>query len=201
MQNLIFDPDSHTYTLDGQKLPSVTEIVKPLGDDLDDVDSYLELAIEVAAERGTVCHSILEMLLNGEQDIDYPTAYEPYIDAIQAFLSEHKITPLAIETPIASALRSYAGTPDILCEFDSELSLLDYKFVAQVAKTKVKAQLNGYLAALNEYGVFPEKLFVVQFLPTGTYRLYPTAIDPTEFDLCLEIHRHKTRKHPRGRIE
>lgn len=201
IQELFFDPDTHTYTLaDGTILPSITEIVKPLGADFDDVDPYMEQTLEVAAERGTVCHAVLEALINGEEDIEYPAAYEAHIDAVRQFVGEHEIIPIAAEKPVCSPLRGVAGTPDLLCWFDGLLTLLDYKFVSQVAKSKVKAQLNGYNLIYNELGVFPEALKTVQFLP-GTYRIYPTAIDPTEFDLCMEIHRHKNRKHPRGRIE
>ena len=58
-----FDEATHTYTVDSVKVPSVTDLVSVLGDD---IDESLEDKIDAAAERGTICHCVLEMLLNGE---------------------------------------------------------------------------------------------------------------------------------------
>lgn len=200
MAQLIFYPEDHTYWLDGVLVPGVTELVKILGDDMDDMSADMENKMDIARERGIIGHAVIAQMLQGETDIDYPSAYEPYIEAVRLFLSEHEIIPAYIETPIASETSGYAGTPDLLCWFDGVLSVLDYKFVSQIAKTKVKAQLNGYLEMYIENGVFPENLYAVQFLP-DTYRLYPVTVDCSEFRLCLEVYKQKNRKHPRGRIE
>ena len=197
---LEFDPVTHTYKIDGVVVPSVTELVKIYGDDADDMGADMENKLDAAAERGTTCHEIIAQMLHGETDIEYPSEYEPYVDGIRLFLSEHTIEPIAIEAPIADADGEFAGTPDLLCLFDGVLAIPDYKFVSQVAKTKVKAQLNGYMCMFNKLGVFPEKLYAIQFLP-GTYRLYPVAIDPTEFNIALEVYKLKNKKHTRGKID
>ena len=122
-------------------------------------------------------HFVLAQLLGGETEFEYPSSYEPYIDAIRLFVSEHEIIPIAIETPVWSSVDEMAGTPDLLCGFDGILTIVDYKFVSQIAKTKVKAQLNAYYKMYAEQGVFPDQLIAVQFLKDGTYRIYPVAID------------------------
>ena len=197
---LLFHPESHSYTIEDRPVPSVSEIIAPYGDDIPE-NSSQALAVEAAAERGTVCHALLESFLKGDADVEYPSSYTAYVQAIQLFLSEHDVLPAAVETPLYSARLGVAGTPDLLCEFDGTLALLDYKFVSQVAKTKVKAQLNAYRLMYEDNGVYVEALYAVQFLPDGAYRLYPVKIDDTEFLTALELHRLKNKKHARGRID
>ena len=195
--SIVFDEAAHRYTVDGVELPSVTQIVAPLGNDLDEA---LELTVEAAADRGTTMHAYLaHRLTGGESDaFELPDVYKGYADAVELFLEEHTIVPLLIETPLAGD--GYAGTPDLVAEYDGALAVLDYKFVASVSKSKVCAQLNGYAALCESSGIFPEALYAVQFLQEGEYRVYPVAVDPEAFSLCLRLYRYKKKKHPRGRI-
>lgn len=199
-----FDEATHQYRVDGVQVPSVTQLVAPLGEDYDDQeDDRMELTIEAAADRGTTMHAYIAHRLAGGDSADFelPGAYLPYADAVELFLSEHQIAPLLIETPLPGS--GYAGTPDLICEFNAELAILDYKFVSQVAKSKVGAQLGGYRELAAENGIFLDRLYAVQFLPDGTYRLYP--VDETKvkisFAVCKTLYEIKTKKHPRGRIE
>lgn len=199
VEELVFIEEGHQYMLGDTLLPSVSEIIAPLGADLDDSD--LELKLEAAAERGTTCHKILELYLNGDQEAEYPSEYEGYADGIRLFLAEHEIVPYAIEKPICSSELMVAGTPDLLCEYDGKLTVIDYKFVSQICKPKVKAQLNLYRKMLEEAGVFPEQLIAVQFLPDGLYRPYPVAASDAEYEACLQIYRFKNKKYARGKID
>ncbi len=200
---LTFDEATHQYHIDGIPVPSVTQLVAPLGDALDDLDPDLELTMEAAAERGVTMHAYPahRLLGNAPEDFELPVDYQPYAEAVEQFLLEHRITPLLIETALAGD--GFAGTPDLVCEFDGPLAILDYKFVSQVAKSKVGAQLGGYKRLCEHNGVYADKLYAVQFLADGTYRLYPT--DPTAaevaFNVCRTLYDIKTKKHPRGRIE
>ena len=196
---IVFDASKHEYTVDGTVVPCVSDIIAVYGKEIEEGDE-LELTMEAAAERGTVCHKILESLLTFGEAIEYPSSYEPYVEAIDLFLSEHNIVPMAIETPVYSAKGNYAGTPDLLCEFDGLLAIVDYKFVAQIAKTKVKAQLNAYCKAYEEGGVYPDLLLAVQFLKDGTYRIYPVKYDDEELEVALKLWQLKHKKHPRGQI-
>jgi microcompartment protein CcmK/EutM len=209
MSSLIFDDDSHTYTLNEKELMSVSELVKPISS-LAEFDRYLENAIEIAAERGTTCHSIIELLLKGESiEGEYPSEYENYVDGIKLFLVENEIEPIYIEQPFACESLGIAGTPDLICIFsgevnkeqwDNAVTIVDYKFVSQVDKTRVAAQLNSYNAICINNGIEIEKLLVIQFLPDGKYRKYPVAIDDEDFGLLLALKLRKERKHPRGGI-
>ncbi len=198
-----FDAEKHQYYVDEKPVPSVTQICAPLGADYDEPDDdMLELTVEAAADRGATMHAYIEHRLSGgePEDFELPSQYQGYADAVELFLAEHRITPYAVETPIACEF--YAGTPDLTCEFDGFDAILDWKFVSQIAKSKVAAQLGGYLD-LSEYGeYFPSRLYAVQFLKDGTYRLYPVDFEFAEkaFNVCHDVYGLKCKKHPRGRI-
>ena len=199
---LEYDEAQHRYLVDGRPVPSVTQLVAPLGPDLDEPDDMLEGVLDAATDRGATMHTYIEHRLFGgaPEDFELPSMYLPYAEAVDLFLSEHHITPIAIETPLAAS--DYAGTPDLLCEFDGATALLDWKFVAQISKSKVGAQLGGYRELCFRNGVFPGALFAVQFLKTGTYRLYPVhpGVAAQAFHQCMVLHRLKTQRHPKGRI-
>lgn len=206
---LDFEPATHTYTVDGKAVPSVTQIVAPLGQDYDEPDEMTEIAIDYAAERGTIMHEyIAHRLGGGEPDVfEIPDEYADYADGVEQFLAEHSVVPFAVETPITNApmvgLEEYyvAGTPDLVCEFDGRLAILDYKFVSSVAKSKVCAQLGGYLKLCECNAVYPEALYAVQF-KRGDYRLYPVneADAVRMWNAALNLYYEKTFKHARGRI-
>ncbi len=197
-----FDETAHVYTVDGKKVPSVTQIVAPLGQDYDEPDDMTETVVDAAAERGTVMHAYIAWRLDGgaPEAFEMPDMYVPYADAVDLFLAEHSVVPVAVEEPLGCD--SFAGTPDLICEFDGQLAVLDWKFVSQVAKSKVGAQLAGYDELCRINGLFVDRLFAVQFTKDGSYRLYPVGWDAARaaFFEALGIYRIKTAKHPRGRI-
>lgn len=199
---LTFDESAHQYWIDGVAVPSVTQLVSPLGDDFDDMDAVLELAAEAAADRGVTMHAYLAHRLTGgePEDFELPEQYSAYGDAVELFLSEHSITPMLIETPLAG--EGFAGTPDLVGEFDGPISVVDYKFVSQLCKVRVGAQLFGYRELCEANGVYPEKLLAVQFLGDGTYRLYPVegAQSQAAWTVCRTLDELKKQRHPRGRI-
>lgn len=204
MFDVTFDPAAHAYTVDGESVPSITQLVAPLGADYDEAaeDDLTSLAVEAAADRGTTMHAYLAHRLIGgaPEEFELPDAYAPYADAVELFLAEHRIDPYLIEQPLGSI--AFAGTPDLVADFDGTLSVLDYKFVSQVAKSKVGAQLGGYLTLCNDNALYPDALYAVQFLPDGVYRLYPADVGQAlaSFHVCKTLYEIKTKKHPRGRI-
>ena len=197
-----FDAERHQYRVDGKRVPSVTQIVKPLGDDMDEVDGYMERALDVAAERGVTLHAYLAWRLDGgdADAFEIPTEYEPFAASVEDFISDHEIIPLAVETPMPAT--DFAGTPDLVCEFDGETAILDYKFVSQLAKSKVAAQLYGYKVLCEANGIFPEKLYAVQFRADGEYRVYPVGLASSAayWKCCKDLWDFKSARHPRGRI-
>lgn len=202
MNTYRYDAENHKYYVCDVEVPSVTQLVAPLGKDFDEPDDLFESILDYATERGITMHGYLEHRLQGESREDYELAdmYNDYADAVESFLSEHQITPLLIETNLYS--NEYAGTPDLICEFDGKTAILDYKFVSSIAKSKVGSQLVGYdkLCGLN--GIYVDELYAVHFKNDGTYALLKVDRETLEpmFDACLQLHKFKNYKHKRGII-
>lgn len=197
-QVISLDRDNHIYTVDGIVKPGVTDLCAIYGDD---VDEWMEDAMDKAADRGVTMHSVLEMALNGEDyDGEYQSSYAPWVRSIERFLAENIIIPVAIEEPIYSPRLDVCGTPDLLCWMGDALTLLDWKFVSSICKPKVKAQMNGYREILADNGVFIEQMIAVQFMPDKP-RPYTVEIGGDEWATALKVWEIKNRKYARGRID
>lgn len=202
--DVTFDAEKHQYEIDGKKVPSVTQLVAPLGNPMDDLSDFEEITLDAAAERGTTMHAYLEFRLSGgeREDFELPSDYEDYADSVEQFLAEHDIFAFSIEKKLGGFYNGvwYAGTPDLVCEFDGMLSILDYKFVSSLSKTKVGAQLHGYRLLCEYNGLFPGDMYAVHFTRDG-YALYKVGNETLEaFLTCLQLEQHKKMKHPRGGI-
>jgi hypothetical protein len=199
MATLVFYDKQHKYELDGVEVPSVSEILRFLNREAyDNVNQY---ALDNAAERGTAAHkAIQELLLTGECEISAED--QGYIIAFAKFVAEHDFKMEHCELPLAC--EDFAGTIDLIGIVDGKRAIIDIKTVCAVHKTLIKAQLNGYDKLLynadNYYGPI-NKLYCLQLMTTGKYRLYPVILDREEFNACLALHKAAKRKHGRGIIE
>jgi hypothetical protein len=133
----------HGYKVDGARKTSITDVCAVFGDDGTDDGYDMSDVLERAADRGITCHAVLEAMLRGETEVEYPDMYEEWVDGIRLFLSEHHIVPLAIEEPIYSPVLDLAGTPDLLSYFDGPLTLNDWKFVAQSTSRNARRRITG----------------------------------------------------------
>lgn len=109
---LTFDDASHTYRLDGQVLPSVTQVLRDngLGGDFSHVSPAI---LEHARQRGTAVHAAAHYLDEG--DLDESTVapeIRPFLDAWQAFKAERRVELLALEQRVACPVYRVAGTID-----------------------------------------------------------------------------------------
>ena len=203
LENLSFDPITHTYRIGETAVPSVTKLTEIYSTLEAAQETELELAIDAAAERGSVLHKYLECCMLGDswEEDEIPAVWSGYVSSIDLFLAEHELEPLLIETPLFMTDGfQFAGTPDCIALFDGRMSILDWKFFSQVQKTKVGAQLTGYQTLCEGNGIYPESLFCVQFMPDGTYRLYPVGQGSESFSLSCRVYQEKHKKHPRGGI-
>lgn len=199
MAQLLFYDDKHRYELDGTELTSVSELTKSMSSL--NIDECMGNTLDVAAERGVICHKVIELILSGENvDGEYPAQYQPYVDGIVKFLAENDIIPIYIEKPFASEILGIAGTPDLICLFNGILTITDNKFVSSVDKSSVSAKLNAYRKICEENGIHVESLQIIQFMNTGEYRPYDVEISDEDVNLLLKLKERKNRKHPRGRI-
>ncbi len=114
MSELRFDADTHTYYLGNEKLPSVTQILKPLYD----FSAVPVDVLERACRFGTAVHQTIEYYL--ADDLDEDSLDEPLHNcllAFKAFQSDHydifEETPV-VEKPGYHPKLKYAGTPDLV---------------------------------------------------------------------------------------
>ena len=199
MSDLVFLEEGHIYEVDGVRLPSVTEILRFLSR-----EAYGEVRGEVlacAAQRGTCIHQATEQLDRiGRAAV--PMEYEGYLQAYASFLRSHAVVWWETEQAMYHPKLWYAGTIDRFGMVDGEAALLDIKTSSAITKPLVKAQLNGYEQMRRANGMVPAKrLYCLQLLATGRYRLYPCKMDDTEFMACLALHQTLAKRQKRGVIE
>lgn len=199
MAQLLFFDENHEYTVDGAVLPSVSHILRFLSKEMyQDVNQYV---LDKAAERGTAVHQACE-ILDKYKTVECDDEYVPYLQAYIRFIKEHNVQWSEIEKRFYHKERMYAGTIDRFGIVDGIQSLVDIKTLCTVHKTVVKAQLNGYNDMRISNGLDQaDKLYCLQLMKDGKYRLYDTAKDMTEFDSCYNLHMALAKKHGRGIIE
>lgn len=106
--DIFFDEQTHTYLVDGQEVPSVTEILKPLHRSYEAVNPSV---LEYAANRGKAIHSALEAYDKGEEFEVSPETL-PYIEAYMDWADIYKPRWEAIEEITYHENLGYIGTLD-----------------------------------------------------------------------------------------
>src|SRR5690348_16409857 len=78
MDELLFEPDNHVYTVNGIVVPSVTQILEPLVD----FSKIPAAVLEYAKLRGEAVHLACELYDQNDLDIDnLDTVIVPYLEA------------------------------------------------------------------------------------------------------------------------
>ena len=185
MSHLHFDETTHTYYYDGERVPSVTGIISDLG-----ISGQYNGSIPTvanAAIRGSAVHKILELgtekhskleameeyLMWAEQNENVPySEMKGYVDAGFAWLEESGAKIISTES--RAGCKYYAGTVDIVAQFEDGLYVVDWKTTAQEHKYH-NYQIAAYCKLL---GV--EKGAVVYLKKDGTYNMRKIAPEDLE---------------------
>lgn len=171
-----FIEDSHTFLLDGERLPSVTELLSPLqAESFAAINPYV---LKAAADRGTAVHEICEAM---DYDLDYEELVGPelvpYVEAYEEFLMDHEADWQGVEMPV-HFFEQYAGIVDRFGYLDGEPVVLDIKTVQSPSveqKVSVCCQLYAYDRAIK--ACFPEfqglimAHYALYLKKDGTYKL------------------------------
>ena len=182
MAQLLFFDEGHKYTLDGEELPSVSELTRFISREIyGDVGQF---NLDRAADRGTAVHKATELLDKyGTVEIDEDIS--PYLKAYIAFRKEHKCEWQKIEYATHHPENLYAGTLDRVGTVDGKLVVLDIKTSSTIQKPLYTAQLNLYRKTLPD----PiEQLVILSLKKDGTYKLIDIPIDDTLADACITMH-------------
>ena len=181
--SLQFDAELHQYTLDGQILPSVTQVLEACGV----VDySYLPPATRrMALGRGSAVHSATQF--DDEGDLDETLLDDelvPYVAAWRRFRIETGFAPLLIEHRNHHPKYGYAGTLDRLGIFpDGTKAVLDIK--TNSSEGWVALQLAAYCGFFESPRAY--RRICVEVHKDATYRLieFPSANYAADFGRFL----------------
>lgn len=189
---LTFDEATHTYTLCGIRLPSVTEITRFCAYDYKSDRPWLA---EAAAIQGTAVHEACALIDYGEDPEETPEI-AGYLKAYRRFLADYKPEWKLIEHPIGSILLGYAGTLDRFGTIDGAPAILDIK-TGQLHDAALSAQLTAY-AELRQTETFllpPEPaLYALKLSNDGTYILKRVEHRLVLLNACITLHHATERK-------
>ena len=133
-----------------------------------------------ATTRGTRLHTLFEHFLNNEDITGLKEWEVPLVNlmfrAAKPELVKHVDNIYQQETQMSSHRLCLAGTVDLICEWDGELAVVDFK---TSAKAKPEAWLEGYFVQLSAYwamfseatGVVPKKLVVFLVAENGDIQI------------------------------
>lgn len=188
MSTLLFYDDSHKYTIDGEEVPSVSELTRFLTRELyNDAPQYF---MDQAAKRGTSVHKATEAI-DKFGTVEIEDEYAGFVKAYVSFLKEHEVSWGNIEWPVCNKENEmpYAGTIDRVGALDGKTVILDIKTTANISglhKLCYTAQLNLYRLAVKEKPV--EELWVLQLKKDGTYKLIQLEENKELAQACLMMH-------------
>lgn len=122
-----FEEAGHRYYLDGRRVPSITQALKPAT--FDDFDHVNESVLERKREQGVGFHAIVEDVHAGTVDI---TKYGPELladlDAFTEWLETSGATIEHSEKIVASLKYRYCGRLDLVLDLPQHgLSMVDIK--------------------------------------------------------------------------
>lgn len=199
MATLLFFDQGHRYTLDGEDLPSVSELCRFLSREI--YGTVHQYTLDKAADRGSRAHKACEVLdLYGKADVSDDIL--PYVQAYIAFRREHTVTWDRIEHAAHHAKDLYAGTIDRRGLVDGKHAIVDLKTTAVIHRPLCLAQLNLYRRILEQDGTWDaEALYILQLRKDGSYKLVPFERDDTLPEALLTIHRTLQKKPRRKKDE
>lgn len=171
---LFFDPQTHSYTYQGKRIPSVSQVLLDMGF----IDT--QWFTQEGRERGTLVHRAIAIHSQGAHCMKNPLL-DMYIEAFKNFQRDCEWEPEIIETPMACI--HYAGTPDQIGKFQGKPAVLDLKTGSISPATGLQ------LAAYEKLHGQPLKRFAIQLTEMGKYILteYKEKTDAYIWDAAVAI--------------
>lgn len=167
MKELSFDPKTHTYTLNGMVIPSVTQLMKPLSNAK--YGAIDESTLRAKAEKGTAVHEAIEFHI-AYGAIDCPSDLMGYFNAYLAWRDDYLPRIVMSEQAVYHPAMLYAGTMDLLAVIGDRNVLIDVKTTSQINDMLTSVQLEAYERAAMEHGIEVDEKAVLQLMPDGRYK-------------------------------
>nr|DAD70911.1 MAG TPA: exonuclease [Siphoviridae sp. ctvok7] len=185
MATLLFFDQGHKYTLDGEELPSVSELCRFLSREI--YGDVAQWRLDQAADRGTAVHKATEAL-DKYGKVDVQDGILPYLQAYLSFRREHPVEWQKIEYATHHPDRRYAGTIDRYGLVDGAASLVDIKTSYTIHKPLCAAQLNLYRWILEAEGRPVDRLYILHLKKDGAYKLQQFEKDDALPEALLTLH-------------
>lgn len=136
MNDLVFDPQTHTYTLDGKTLISVTQLMEKhgLSPNYNGVD---EEVLKASAERGTLIHKEIEDFIK-KGEIGFTEEVAQFV----SYVRDNNIAIGGSEVAVHNDL--VAGTTDLVILEGDKVAFADIKTTSTLHKESVAWQLSLY---------------------------------------------------------
>jgi hypothetical protein len=187
-----FEPIGHIYRCAGRVIPHVTGVL----DGLTDYSMVVPHHMEIARQRGTAVHALVEFTAQGIP-CDTPEWMTPVAEYWDQFCAESGFRMIASERRVYHPTYDYAGTLDLVCELPKTklkgVGILDVKRSFMGGKT-IGYQTAAYAEAYQAGG--GEKInwrAALRLREDSPYRLatYPDKGDFSKFLTCLAYMRLK----------
>lgn len=189
-KNFAFDPETHTYFLNGKPLISVTQLLKKhgLAPDYSGVD---EETLNRAAERGTLIHNEIEDYIKSGE-VGFTPELVSFIERFKTVGYDFVASEVAVHNDVI------AGTIDLILDSvapDNEEYIIDFKTTSSINFEAVSWQLSlyAYLRAVTaeRYFSVKTKLQEWHFQPDGSLRVIDIPLQPwEEIERLLECERN-----------
>lgn len=188
MATLVFDEATHTYLVDGVRVPSVTQVLKPLYS----FDGIPNAVLNAKAALGTAVHQACELLDNDDLDEESDEGLEAlapiagYLAGYKKFKAEKKPVVIENETRLFHPVHRYAGTIDRRYLIENATWDIDLKTTAAMSPI-VGLQTAAYSEMFKANGK-PERSRrgALQLFRNGTYKLHEFK-DPADFSVFLSL--------------
>jgi hypothetical protein len=208
------DVGQHEYWLDGERMKSVTAVLRDAG--LINFDGIPIGTLAAARERGTRVHKAISYF--NENDLaldkfreDFPSDVG-YLDGWLNFCSQRRFVPVLNEHRVASRRYMVAGTLDTLGTLDGAGVLLDFATGDAAAVCK-QLQTAGYELLAREWSIEDPTLaeffeqhasirrYAIELNRDGSFRIrgYTSPSDHREF-IALVTAQAVVRKYRSGRV-
>lgn len=170
--NVSFDPEFHRYTLDGRRVPGVTNSIEAVYRQFDGVESdelVRKRSLGLAVHYGTQLYD--------EGTLDFSSLHPDVRPGVEAYIELRRVlrfVPVRIESVVASTLYRFAGREDRFGYFESEPAVfvsLDLKFVRKLSPATALQTAAYAQAGFETYGVMASRRFAAQLGADGKPRI------------------------------